>query len=96
MERLLCMHSFLPWRFALNKLCAGRFAAHTEMLHEVAAAALAENVGVVCWRANGNRFGCNPITVAEIVRNCLQLSFAQPDVVVEYNIVRWFRLAHGQ
>lgn len=81
------MHTRLPRRLLHHKFGAWRLIAHAEMLHKVAAATLAENVGVVCRRANGHGFGRDSIVIAEIMRYFFQLAFTQPDLVVDDNIV---------
>ena len=66
--------------------------ARAEVLQEVAAAALAQDVGVVGGRADGDRFGRGAVVVAEVVRERLELAATEADFVVQDDVVGWFRL----
>lgn len=69
-----------------------RFAKYTDILCEIAAAAVTDDVGVVCGRADGYGFGGDLVLVTETMSDLLQLIPCQPDVVVEDHVVRRFGL----
>ncbi len=74
------------------ELRAWRPPAHVQILHEIATAALAENVGVVCWWIVGDGFRGSFEEVGEIVGDLFQLVGLQLDAVMDYDVVCGFCL----
>ena len=58
------------------KLGTWGLVARAEALHEPQTASGAEEVGVVCWRAIGYRFGGSFVEVGEIVGDCFYLGYS--------------------
>ena len=88
------MHILLP-RHVLGvgiEPCARRSAARAHVLCEIAAAALAEFVGIVRGWAVGDGFGGALVEVGEVVGDLLQLVGFELHVVVDYDVVGWSRL----
>ena len=65
-----------------------RLAAHTDVLCEIAAATLTENVGVVCRGDDGDGFGGDLILVAESVGDLLQFIPREPNAVMDDDVMR--------
>ena len=87
------MHILRPWHILGLGIepCARRSAARAHVLCEIAAAALAEFVGVVRGRAVGDGFGGAFVEVGEVVGDVFQFVGLELHVV-DYDVVGWFRL----
>ena len=62
------------------------------ILVKITAASLAENVSVVCWRANGYGSRCSAPQITQVVGDALQLVRTQLQLIKNYYVVSGFCL----